>query len=127
MTQNYWDTVDAIVEHLDYVKPEDELSAVDAAREALHESIDSALIYTSDVLKLWDGSTHEDVSLADYEDIMDAITASTYCQLSEDWDDAVYDGIDKHIDKHLTESQREAREDGDINRDDALAIINGNN
>ena len=64
-------------EALENSTPWDEARALELAREALEEYVDAGLIYTRDILELWDGSTHDNVILSDgYDDIMGAITAS---------------------------------------------------
>ena len=96
MTATYHGAVEYIVEALGYAQPATPAQALETADEALHEYIDNALIYTLDVLRLWDGSTHREVSLSDYEDIMSAVIASTYCQLREDWAGAIDEGISEY-------------------------------
>ena len=98
MTATYRGAVDRIVEALEYVQPDTLAQASETADEALHEYIDSALIYTLDILRLWDGSTHEAVVLSDYVDIMSTVIASTYFQLREDWAGAIDDGIHEYAD-----------------------------
>ena len=98
MTATYRGAVDCIVESLEYVQPDTLEQALETAEEVLHEYIDSALIYTRDILELWDGSTHEEVVLSDYDNIMSAVIASTYFQLREDWADAIADGIREYAD-----------------------------
>ena len=93
MNATYRGAVDCIVEALGYVQPAMLAQALETAEEALIEYIDNALIYTRDVLHLWDGTTHEEVGLSDYDTIMSAVTASTYFQLREDWAGAIDDGI----------------------------------
>ena len=93
MTATYRGAVDCIVEALEYVQPDTREQASETAEEALHEYIDNSLIYTRDILHLWDGSTHEEIGLADYDTIMSAVIASTYFQLREDWAGAIDDGI----------------------------------
>ena len=96
MTATYRGAVDCIVEALEYAQPATHEEALETADEALHEYIDNALIYTLDVLHLWDGSTHEEVGLSDYDTIMSAVIASTYFQLREDWADAIDDGVHEY-------------------------------
>lgn len=110
--RNIYGATEEVAEHLEYIKPTNENDAIDAAREALEQYIDSALIYTSDILELWDGSTHEEVDLRDYKELMKAIIQSTYFQLREDWNDAILDGIDQYIGET------------DLDRDEALAAMN---
>ena len=93
MTATYRGAVDCIVEALEYAQPATLEQALETADEALHEYIDNALIYTLDILSLWDGTTHEEVDLSDYDSIMSAVIASTYLQLREDWAAAIDDGI----------------------------------
>ena len=93
MTATYRGAVDRIVEALEYVQPDTLAQALETADEALHEYIDNALIYTLDILHLWDGTTHEEVGLSDYDTIMSAVIASTYFQLREDWAGAIDDGV----------------------------------
>ena len=96
MTATYRGAVDHIVEALEYVQPDTHDEALETADEALHEYIDNALIYTRDILHLWDGSTHGEVDLSAYEDIMSAVIASTYFQLHEDWAGAIDEGISEY-------------------------------
>lgn len=94
----FTDAVDYISDRIRDERPTTEVEAIEVARDELRDVIDNALIYHSNTLELWDGSTDENIILSDYDDIMSAITASTYFQLSEQWSDAVYDGIDAVID-----------------------------
>ena len=98
MPATYRGAVDCIVESLEYVQPATHGEALERADEALHEYIDNALIYTLDILHLWDGSTHEAVVPSDYVDIMSAVIASTYFQLREDWAGAIDDGVHEYAD-----------------------------
>ena len=100
MTIDAFSAKDAIVEALDYDMPEDENAAADAASDALHAYIDNGLIYYRDILQLWDGNTHAEVFVEEGADIMNLITQSTYFQLCEDWDWAIYDAIDEWLDVH---------------------------
>lgn len=93
MIASYSGAVRHIVEALGEAQPATPEQAREAADEALHEYIDNALIYTTDVLLLWDGTTHEEVDLSDYDSIMSALIASTYFQLRGDWADTVDDGV----------------------------------
>ena len=93
MTATYRGAVDCIVETLEYLQPDTLAQSLEAAEEALHEYIDNALIYTRDILHLWDGATHEEVDLSDHDTIMSAVIASTYFQLREDWAGAIDDGV----------------------------------
>ena len=113
MTINSFSAKDAIKEHLDYAMPEDENAATDSANDALHEYIDGGLIYYRDILELWDGNTHAEVFVEGGADIMDLITLSTYYQLREDWDWAIYDAIDAWLDEHPAKIGREDWEDLD--------------
>lgn len=52
-----------------------------------HEAIDSAMIYTSDILETWERYGRPDVeSMEDHNSIMDAITWAVYETLREDVD-----------------------------------------
>ena len=93
MTATYRGAVECIVEALGYDQPDTRAQALETADEALHEYIDNALIYTRDILHLWDGTTHDEVDLSDYGTIMTAVIASTYFQLREDWAGAIDEGI----------------------------------
>lgn len=88
---------DAIVEALNAAEPDNENEAQEVADTALHEYIDTELTYTYRVLELWDGSTHEEVDTADYETIMDAIIASTYYQLREDWQEYLESAVEEYV------------------------------
>lgn len=102
MTINYNGAVEAVRERMDYATPESEVSAVEEAREALAEYVDAGLVYTRDILELWDGTTHDAVDLTDgYDDIMHAITISVFWQMMEELEDAIYDGIDSWITSEL--------------------------
>lgn len=107
MTISAFSAVDAIMEALDYGMPEDEDTATDMASEALHAYIDNGLIYYRDILQLWDGNTHVEVYFEGHSDIMDLITQSTYYQLREEWDWAIYDAIDEWLDEHPAKIGRE--------------------
>lgn len=117
---SYTDAVEAVTEYIIAEQPDNEAEALDQAQTALHEFIDTALICTADVLELWDGTTNENIVLTDYDSITDAIIASTYFQLSEDWADAIYDGIDAAILEYLTDWDSD-----ELSRDDALAYVFG--
>lgn len=114
--------MDAIVEHLDYVKPENEVDAMDTAGDSLREYIDNGLIYSGDVLELWNGDTNENVLMEDYSNLMDAVTASTYYQLCEDWDWTVYDGMDAWLDIARPDNIPNAFW-GEMSRDDRFRYI----
>lgn len=111
--RNIYGATEEVTDHLEYVKPTNEEDALEAAYEALEQYIDSALIYTADILELWDGGTHEEVGLGSHDDIMEAITLSTYLQLREDWGGAILDGIEQYVGQT------------DLSLDDALAVKNG--
>ena len=52
-----------------------------------HEAIDSAMIYTSDILETWECYGHPDVeSVGEHDSIMSAITWAVYEALREDVD-----------------------------------------
>lgn len=110
--------IEAVAEHIRYVKPSYEAEALEAAYEALDEYIDSALIYTSDILDLWDGDTHYEVDVSAYKSIMEAVTASTFFQLRDEWEDAIYDGIDKAI-----QEARDGEDHHASDRDDLLHLL----
>ena len=123
MTINFNGAVEAVRERMEYATPDNEVSAVEEAREALAEYVDGGLVYTRDILDLWDGSTHESVSLSDgYDDIMGAVTASVYWQMMEDLDDAIFDGVDEWIASELTRLGL-AEEFEDEDRDEQLKAI----
>lgn len=111
--RNIYGATEEVAEYLDFMKPTNEEDALEAAYEALEQYIDSALIYTSDILELWDGSTHEEVDLRDYKELMPAIIMSTYFQLREDWGGAILDGLEQYVGET------------DLSLDDALAAMNG--
>ena len=113
MTINAFSAKDAIVEALDYDMPEDENAATDSASEALHAYIDNGLIYYRDILQLWDGNTHAEVFVEEGADIMDLVTQSTYFQLCEEWDWAIYDAIDEWLNDHPAKIGHEEWEDLD--------------
>ena len=122
MTIDAFSAKDAIKEALDWSKPEDENAATDTASEALHEYIDNGLIYFRDIMQLWDGNTHAEVFVEGGEDIMDLITLSTYYQLREEWNWAIYDTIDAWLDEHPAKIGREDWADLDrADRFDAIA------
>lgn len=119
--------IDAIVEALEYraedgyFTGDDPDSVFEILREwgysALSQYIDNGLIYTADILELWDGSTHENVYVdsAGNVDLMALVTQSTFFQLEEDWVEAVYDGIDDWL----------TRVTGKDDRADALDALTG--
>lgn len=106
-----------MMQALEHDKPDTETTALDVANDALHTFVDNQLIYTSNILDLWDGSTHENVLLEEHSDILSAVIASTYFQLMDDLNDAIYDAVDAYIEEHLPGTE--------LNRDDALDAING--
>ena len=123
MTINFNGAVEAVREQMDYATPDSEASALELARDALAEYVDGGLVYTRDILDLWDGSTHESVILSDgYDDIMGAVTASVYWQMMEEMDDAIFDGVDAWIASELTRlGLADEFEGGD--RDEQIAAI----
>lgn len=104
---SYRGAVRAIVEALEYraevgyFTGDDPDSVFEILREwgysALSTYIDNGLIYTADILELWDGSTHDNVMLERETDLMRLVTYSVACQLEEDWVAAVYDGADEWL------------------------------
>ena len=130
----YGAVLDAL-EALNYERPTTEAEAVDVAQCAINEYIDRGLIYFSDVLEAWDGSTHELVDLSIHDDIMTAITESVAWQLQDDFAGAEFDAIDEYIearasDHYHTTAVSEAREaygnpDG-TNRDEWLEVLAAN-
>lgn len=105
---SYLGAISAIVEALEYRAEGEDFSGDNSdnvfdiltewAREALSEYIDNGLIYTADILELWDGSTNENVYHAGpADDIMQLVTQSVYFQLEEDWAEAVFDGADEWL------------------------------
>lgn len=116
--------IDAMVEQLEWHKPVTESEAMSVAEDALSNYIDNELIYTSRILELLDGSTNDNIAMSDYEDILDAISASTYYQLEEQWADGVYDAIDKYIEDNLT-GEALAEFINTADRDVALEALNG--
>lgn len=126
MVANYQGAVEAVREQLSYVKPSTESEALEVGQTALDEFIDSALTYTSVIMELWDGDTADEISLSDYEELASAIAASTYFQLRDTWGDAVLHGLDGYIAYALAGTEHFGDwENGDIDRDEALEIING--
>ena len=125
MTINFNGAVEAVREALyaSHAVIDSEASAVEEAREALEEYVDTGRIYTRDILDLWDGSTHENVVLSDgYDDIMGAITASVYWQMMEEMDDAIFDGVDAWIASELTRLGLADEFEGE-DRDEQIAAI----
>jgi|SRR5690606_10117520 len=121
-TMTFADVVDAVREAVLEAQPTTEADAVEAAEGELSASIDRALIYTADILALWDGGTHENVEAGERPlDIMELIVQSTAWQLMDEWADAVYDGIDAAIREYI----RDWGGPGDygIGRDEALAVL----
>lgn len=126
MVANYHDALASVREQLAYVKPSTESEAFEVAQTGLEEFIDSALTYTSDIMELWDGGTADEISLSDYSELSDAIAASTFFQLRDNWCDAILDGLDGYISQELAGTEHFPDwENGDIDRDEALDIING--
>ena len=123
MAINFNGAVEAVREALESSTPCDEAQALELAQEALAEYVDGGLVYTRDILDLWDGSTHDVVVLSDgYDDIMGAVTASVYWQTMEAMDDAIFDGVDAWIASELTRlGLADEFEDGD--RDEQIAAI----
>ena len=121
MTIDAFSAKDAIKEALDYDMPEDENAATDSAEEALHAYIDNGLIYYHDILALWDGNTHAEVYFEGSADIMNLITQSTYFQLREEWDWAIYDTIDEWLEEHPAKIGRE--DWSDLDRAERFDVI----
>lgn len=129
---NFTGAVDDALEMLNHERPTTEAEAVDVAVQAIDEYIDTGLTYYSDVLEAWDGSTHENVSMASHDDIMAAITESVAWQLRDDFADAAIDAVDRYIetrsdDYSHTVAVSEAREaygdpDG-TNREEWLDVL----
>lgn len=116
------DAIYAVREAMEDTKPTTEAEAIEAASEALDNLIDTALIYTSDILAYWDGSTHPEIHVDRDNgiDLMALVTQSVAYDLRQQWESAIFDGIDGYIDAHLIHPNRD-----DLDRDDALEIING--
>lgn len=92
-----------IVESLKYQKPETETHAFDIAQDSFNQTIDDSLTFTDDILEMWDGQTADEISLSDYSELSDAISASVYWQLRETYSDVVFDGVDNYIIDSLKE------------------------
>ena len=120
MAINYTVAVEYIAESLMYETDtvDNESFALDRALELLSEYIVSGLTYHSDILALWDMSTHDNVELGNYDSLIDAITASVYHQLMEDWADAICDGVDEWIKRTLKPEYIH-----DYSRDDSIEYI----
>ena len=119
------DAIDAVREAMESERPDTESEAVEVGQQAIHYLIDCALIYTVDILEYWDGSTHPDIFAGMGEvDLMDLVTQSVALDLAEQWNDAIYDGIDQWIASELNGVNLSAYElSEDSSRDDLLNLI----
>ena len=111
------DAIEAVREAMESERPDNETDAVELAQQAIHYLIDAALIYTADILEYWDGSTHPDIFAGMGEvDLMQLVTQSVALDLAEQWNDAIYDGIDAYIAAHFPQPDM-------VTRDEALEHI----
>ena len=111
------DAIDAVREAMESERPDNENEAVEVGQQAIYDLIDCALIYTADILEYWDGSTHPDICAGMGEvDLMQLVTQSVALDLSEQWNDAIYDGIDAYIAAHFPQPDM-------VTRDEALGYI----
>lgn len=101
VSELYRSIEDAIRENLDCDKPDNLDEALELCNTTLHQELDNALIYTHRVLELWDGDTHDDICLADYDTISDAISASTYMQLYENCSDVVNEALENWVNNQI--------------------------
>ena len=117
--------IEAVREAMESERPDNETDAVEVGQQAIYYLIDSALIYTADILEYWDGSTHPDTFAGMGEvDLMDLVTQSVALDLAEQWNDAIYDGIDAYIASELNGVDLVAYElSEDSSRDDLLNLI----
>lgn len=110
--------LDALNELDEYTSEHDYLTFLD---ERLHEEIDANLIYTSDIIDVWDGETHDNVDFRDADSISDLITESVYWQLRYSNEIAKYDALDMFLDaKHSATGCTELHYD----RDETIDCIN---
>lgn len=106
------DAIDAVREAMEYSRPDNENEAVEVAQQAIYDLVDCALIYTADILEYWDGSTHPDIYAGEGEvDLMQLVTQSVALDLAEQWNDAIYDGIDAYIAAHYAHPDMVTREE----------------
>ena len=119
------DAIYAVREAMESERPDNENEAVEVGQQAIHYLIDCALTYTVDILEYWDGSTHPDIYAGDGEvDLMELVTQSVALDLSEQWNDAIYDGIDQWITSELNGVDLPAYGlSEDSSRDDLLNLI----
>lgn len=119
------DAVYAVRESLESERPDNENEAVEVGQQAIYYLIDCALTYTADILEYWDGSTHPDIYAGEGElDLMQLVTQSVALDLAEQWNDAIYDGIDQWIASELNGVDLVAYElSDDSSRDDLLNLI----
>ena len=112
--------IEAVRESLESERPDNENEAVEVGQRAIYNLIDCALTYIADILEYWDGSTHPDIYAGEGEvDLMDLVTQSVALDLAEQWNDAIYDGIDAYIAAHFPHPDM-------VTRDEALdRIANG--
>ena len=116
-TRTINDALYAVREAMESERPDNETDAVELAQQAIHYLIDAALIYTADILEYWDGSTHPDIFAGMGEvDLMQLVTQSVALDLAEQWNDAIYDGIDAYIAAHFPHPDM-------VTRDEALEHI----
>ena len=115
----------AVRESLESERPDNENDAVEVGQQAIHYLIDCALTYTADILEYWDGSTHPATYAGEGElDLMDLVTQSVALDLAEQWNDAIYDGIDQWIASELNGVDLVAYDfTEDSSRDDLLNLI----
>lgn len=114
------DAIEAVREAMESERPDNETDAVELAQRAIYYLIDCALTYTVDILEYWDGSTHPGIFAGMGEvDLMDLVTQSVALDLAEQWNDAIYEGIDDYIAAHFPQPDMVTRDD----RDEALHAI----
>lgn len=100
MTISTQSIIDAVLEHVEWSYQNKQLHAhsVDFS-DAIHEAIDSALVYTSDILDYWTHNNMPDVEdMGAHDSIMGAITEAVYFDLRENVSD--YDILEKFIEAH---------------------------
>ena len=111
------DAIYAVRDAMESERPDNENEALEVAQQAIDYLIDCALIYTVDILEYWDGSTHPDIYAGEGEvDLMQLVTQSVALDLAEQWNDAIYDGIDAYIAAHFPHPDM-------VTRDEALEHI----
>ena len=114
---DFSDAVDVIVDELiqssDPKTNYEQLTVI--AEVTFNEYLDNCLIYTRDVVEMWQDlgyPTPDEITLSDFSTIAEVITTTVYFELSDgNRAQAVVDGIDNYITSQIQERDLESLSD----------------